>query len=158
LPHADVRDESEPCNEIPSEPRARILGKRILVVDDQDDVRATIVATLSSAGAELSEATSGDEALRMLGSSEEPFDLMCIDGIMPGTSTAEVIKQVRTSHPDTKILLCSGYVEEELLRRGVATGETAFLPKPFDATQLLTAVRELLQPPQRTSLMSDPHA
>ena len=70
----------------------------------------------------------------------QTFALMCIDGVMPGLETAAVIERARDLAPSMPVLVCSGHVQEELLRRGIATGRYAFLSKPFSAQQLLASV------------------
>ena len=118
-------------------------GERVLVVEDRPDVRASMARILSHHGFAVSETADGDGALRLL-SDGERFALMCIDGVMPGLETATVIERARTLAPDMPVLVCSGHVQEELLRRGVSTGRYAFLSKPFSAQQLLASVAQVL--------------
>ena len=70
---------------------------------------------------------------------------MCVDGIMPGMSTAALIERARALSPSLAVLVCSGYVQEELLRRGITTGRYAFLAKPFTAEELLASVHRALE-------------
>jgi CheY-like chemotaxis protein len=121
-------------------------GERVLVVEDRPDVRASMARILSHHGFAVSETADGDGALRLL-SDGERFALMCIDGVMPGLETATVIERARTLAPDMPVLVCSGHVQEELLRRGVSTGRYAFLSKPFSAQQLLASVAQVLNSP-----------
>ena len=76
--------------------------------------------------------------------SGKTFALMCIDGVMPGLETAAVIERAKALAPSMPVLVCSGHVQEELLRRGIATGRYAFLSKPFSAQQLLASVTQVL--------------
>jgi signal transduction histidine kinase/ActR/RegA family two-component response regulator len=114
----------------------------ILVVEDRADVRASMAAALTRQGFTVSEASNGDSALALLTGGE--FALLCIDGVIPGASTAAVIEFAEDLHPEMPVLLCSGYVAEELLRRGIATGRYPFLAKPFSAHQLVESVRGAL--------------
>jgi DNA-binding NtrC family response regulator len=116
----------------------------VLVVEDRADVRATMMTILSQAGFDVREAGDGDGALRIL-SDRTNIALMCIDGIMPGMSTAAVIERALDLSPSMAVLVCSGYVQEELLRRGIATGRYAFLAKPFTAQELLASVYRALE-------------
>jgi signal transduction histidine kinase/ActR/RegA family two-component response regulator len=118
-------------------------GARVLVVEDRPDVRASMARILSHHGFEVVESSDGDGALRRLGDDGE-FALMCIDGVMPGLETATVIERARQLAPSMPVLVCSGHVQEELLRRGIATGRYAFLPKPFSTQQLLASVAQVL--------------
>jgi DNA-binding response OmpR family regulator len=65
---------------------------------------------------------------------------MCIDGVMPGLSTAETIERARAIAPHMRVIVCSGHVHEELLRRGIETGRYEFLAKPFTPQQLVARV------------------
>ena len=118
-------------------------GARILVVEDRPDVRASMARILSHHGFDVSETSDGDSALRAL-SDGKSFALMCIDGVMPGLETATVIERAKALAPSMPVLVCSGHVHEELLRRGIATGRYAFLAKPFTTQQLLASVTQVL--------------
>jgi signal transduction histidine kinase/CheY-like chemotaxis protein len=118
-------------------------GNRVLVVEDRDDVRKSMVKVLASNGFEVASASDGDAAIRTL-ESELPFTVMCIDGVMPGTPTARVVEQAKRAWPSLRVLLCSGYVGDDLLRRGIAVGQISFLAKPFTPQALVTSVRGLI--------------
>jgi CheY-like chemotaxis protein/anti-sigma regulatory factor (Ser/Thr protein kinase) len=118
-------------------------GARVLVVEDRADVRASMSRILSHHGFDVIETSDGDGALRRL-AEDQAFALMCIDGVMPGLETATVIERARELAPSMPVLVCSGHVQEELLRRGIATGRYAFLSKPFSAQELLASVTQVL--------------
>jgi signal transduction histidine kinase/ActR/RegA family two-component response regulator len=118
-------------------------GARVLVVEDRADVRSSMSRILSHHGFDVIETSDGDGALRRL-AEDQPFALMCIDGVMPGLETATVIERARELAPAMPVLVCSGHVQEELLRRGIATGRYAFLSKPYSSQQLLTSVTQVL--------------
>jgi len=141
---ATSEDETRAVAPTPSERRAhRALPKRILVVEDRADVLSSMVNVLSSHGFDVAAAPDGDKAVELLAATS-PFALMCIDGVMPGTPTASVVEFAQRRHPSMRILLCSGHVRDDLLRRGITVGQIAFLAKPFKAEALLTSVRSLL--------------
>jgi signal transduction histidine kinase/CheY-like chemotaxis protein len=119
------------------------VGARVLVVEDRPDVRASMARILLHHGFDVIETGDGDGALRTL-ADDQAFALMCIDGVMPGLETATVIERARQLVPSMPVLVCSGHVPEELLRRGIATGRYAFLSKPFSAQQLLASVAQVL--------------
>jgi DNA-binding NtrC family response regulator len=99
--------------------------------------------TLSHHDFTVIEAHDGDAALQLL-AEDQAFALMCIDGVMPGLETATVIERAKAIAPSMPVLVCSGHVQEELLRRGISTGRYAFLSKPFSAQQLLASVTRVL--------------
>jgi CheY-like chemotaxis protein len=112
---------------------------RLLVVEDRGDVRSNMVRTLTTHGFDVEEAADGAGALTLL-ERKGDYTLMCIDGVMPGLGTADVLAQATSLAPSMGILVCSGYLREDLLRRGVEAGRYAFLAKPFTAEQLLASV------------------
>jgi len=136
-------------------PTARSRGERVLVVEDRPDVRASMARLLSHHGFIVSETHDGASALRML-SKQNDFALMCIDGVMPGLETAAVIERAKVLAPAMPVLVCSGHVQEDLLRRGITAGRYAFLAKPFSAQQLLTCVAQLLDSRGNDAMTSPP--
>jgi DNA-binding NtrC family response regulator len=117
---------------------------RILVVEDRADVRANIVRTLTAHGYEVDQAVDGAAAMALI-EERRDYAALCIDGVMPGVGTADVLTRASELAPSMAILVCSGYVREDLLRRGVEAGRYAFLAKPFTADQLLAGVDSVLQ-------------
>jgi signal transduction histidine kinase len=129
----EVAMSPSPAGEIPAE-------ARVLVVEDNPEVRSRMVRILSRGGFRVTEAANGDQAAALI---DEEFSLLCIDGVMPGLPARAVIAQFEKRWPGTRILLCSGYLQEDLLRRGVAAGHYAFLQKPFTSDELLATARGL---------------
>lgn len=131
---------------LPSRPKEPVVatgaGRRVLVVEDRSDVREAMLRALEGSGFAVAEACDGDAALALLTGGSE-FSLLCIDGMMPGVATGQVIEQAERLHPEMKILLCSGYLPEDLLRRGVARDRYAFLQKPFSGQELVSTVQGL---------------
>ena len=125
-------------------PRRAPHRTRVLVVEDRADVRANIVRTLTTHGFEVDEAADGAAAIASI-ERTRGYDVLCIDGVMPGLGTAHVLSRATELAPSMAILVCSGYVREDLLRRGVEAGRYAFLAKPFTADQLLASVDSVLR-------------
>jgi two-component system, chemotaxis family, chemotaxis protein CheY len=121
---------------------------RILVVEDSASTRAFVRATLESetgvAGAEVSEATSGFDALRLL--PRGPYDLVITDINMPDINGLELVQFMRKSeqHKRTPILLISTQSSERDRQRGLKLGANGYLAKPFGATALIADVARLL--------------
>jgi signal transduction histidine kinase/ActR/RegA family two-component response regulator len=128
---------------IVEEAAGRSRRDRILLVEDRDDVRSTMRRTLIGGGFDVREAASADEAVTILEGSTT-FSLMCIDGVMPGLSTAAAIERARVLAPAMQVIVCSGHVQEDLLRRGIETGRYEILQKPFAPSALLARVRQVL--------------
>jgi two-component system cell cycle sensor histidine kinase/response regulator CckA len=120
-------------------------GKRVLLVDDEPPVRFVAAHILREEGYEVLEAADGERALELARNCGGAIDLLCTDGILPGLRTDVLIAQFRALFPGAQVLVCSGHVQEELLRRSIADGSCAFVPKPFTPDDLLRAVAMLTQ-------------
>jgi DNA-binding NtrC family response regulator len=110
----------------------------VLVVDDDDDVRAVAVAALSDRF-HVIEAATGDEALRLL--DRAPVDVVVTDVVMPGISGFHVLRGAQRRRPSPKVLLMSAFAPA-LVDTQLPPG--AFLPKPFRLAELERAVDRLL--------------
>ncbi len=110
-------------------------NERILLVDDDAEVRAVALAHLEGAGYEVLAAASGEEALDVLAHSS--VQMLVSDVSMPGMSGVELARQVRVRVPSVPILLISGYSDE-------LHHEERFLAKPFSGQRLLAEVRSAL--------------
>jgi signal transduction histidine kinase/CheY-like chemotaxis protein len=113
----------------------------VLVVEDNTAVRASTVKMLERAGFSVLWAEDGDRALEIVDDARVSLDLLCIDGVLPGARTATVIARARALRPSIAIVVCSGYIDEDLLSRGIQAGEYACVRKPYTAAQLLECVR-----------------
>ena len=133
---AGGRDATQASTVVASKHRGRPL--RILLVDDDLLVVAGATAMLEELGHEVSSATSGADALTLVGPHGH-FDLMLTDYMMPGMSGAQLAAQVRALHPSLPILLASGFAELE------GAVETAWprLPKPFSLGDLSAALAQV---------------
>ena len=113
---------------------------RILVCDDDGDVRALVSALLRDNGYTVWEANNPALALQIL-EREQPIDLFLVDYAMPEMSGSAVIEQALISQPGLKVLLITGY--PEALRAGGVSG-IALLAKPFKVAELKSRVAEIL--------------
>jgi signal transduction histidine kinase len=118
---------------------------RLLVVDDDDAVRATLAGLLVEDGHAVEAVASGTSALALL--HEHGFDLILVDFFMPGMTGAELIRAARDVREDCRFLLVSGYADSSEI--AAASEHTPILRKPFTAEELRTAVAKTcrLQPP-----------
>lgn len=115
--------------------------ERILVVDDDHDVRSLMTSFLSEMGYVVHEADHGDAALA-LQRTVNP-QLLIIDFAMPGANGAEVVKAARAAQPSLAVLFVSGYADSAALE--AAMGSAPFLRKPFLPAELAHAVRSALE-------------
>jgi len=118
----------------------------ILLVEDEDMVRAVAERALTRQGYTVVTASEGEEALTLLAlqeEKEEQFDIIVSDVVMPNMDGPTMAKHVRKNYPDLPILFMSGYAEEQL-RKSIDLDKVNFLPKPFSVAQIAEAVGETL--------------
>ena len=111
-------------------PQATAARGRALVVDDEDLVRASTADMLAELGYEVDEAACAEDALRLLQGAAR-VDVLVTDHMMPGMTGVDLARAVRASHPNTRVLIVSGYAEVE----GLAP-DLPRLAKPFRQTDL----------------------
>ncbi|RYY25114.1 MAG: response regulator [Sphingomonadales bacterium] len=114
----------------------------ILVVEDEDMVRAVAERALAKQGYTVLTAENGEVALELLETIEKP-DLLVSDVVMPLMDGPTMARHIRKKWPDLPILFMSGYAEEQL-RKSIDLDNVAFLPKPFSVQQLAEAARDVL--------------
>lgn len=118
---------------------------RILLIDDDDDVRALLRRVLAAHGHTVIEARNGVEGLKLFPSAQA--DLLITDIVMPEKSGLEVLAELRDSHSPFKAIAISGgslHGDEDGLQRAKALGAAKVLAKPFSREVLMAAVNELL--------------
>ena len=115
---------------------------RILVVDDDASVRRSISRSLQSRGYRLREAASAGEARKL--ALAEPPDLVIMDLVLSGMEGREAANLLLAHQPELAVLFISGYSSQESARMGKLGAGQLFLRKPFDARELLDAVRRAL--------------
>jgi PAS domain S-box-containing protein len=120
-------------------------AEQILVVDDDDSVRAVAVRQLTSLGYRVIAASSGAEALDLLRVVPD-VDLLFVDVMMPdGMSGRECAEQAQTLRPHLKVLFASGYFEGALVQRGDIEKSVEFLVKPYRKRDLAEKVQQVLK-------------
>ncbi len=116
----------------------------ILLVEDEEAVRAFAARALTSRGYKVFEAPSGIEALDVMKEAGAKIDLIVSDVVMPELDGPSLLKELRKTWPDLKIIFISGYAEDAF-KKNLPEGEDFhFLPKPFSLKQLAVAVKETL--------------
>jgi len=116
----------------------------ILVVEDDDEVRAFSAEVLRELGYNVLEAGDGAAALRVLEQLQTGVDLLFTDVVMPGMSGRELSDAARKLRPSLKVLFTSGYTRNAIVHGGRLDPGVELLPKPFTSRALAERVRELL--------------
>jgi DNA-binding response OmpR family regulator len=121
-----------------------MAASRVLVVDDNHEVRRMVTASIKTLGADLDvlDVPSAEEALFI--SSSLPLDLVVLDFRLPGMSGLEMVDRLRKHKPETKIILVTG-VEDTATRKQISeAGVAAFFFKPIEIATFLDAVKRCL--------------
>ncbi len=116
---------------------------RILVVDDEARIRDACKMVLSDKGFDVEVAADGEVGLSMINKAH--FDLVLVDLMMPTISGFDVLSEVRANHPDTVVIVITGYATLEHSIEAMKKGAFDFIPKPFTPDQLRAVVEKSLQ-------------
>jgi CheY-like chemotaxis protein len=120
------------------------IGEQILLVEDDDGVRAYAVAALDSLGYRVIEASDAAGALAVL-EGPEVVDLLFTDIGLPGRSGGKLVKDARRVRPGLPVLFTTGYSANMIVRDGVLDASLPLLAKPFTIAALAAKVREALE-------------
>ncbi|HEX9185552.1 MAG TPA: ATP-binding protein [Vicinamibacteria bacterium] len=141
LPHVDSAvEEVEPAGR-PAEPASGT--ETVLVVEDEDEVRALATEVLRSRGYAVLAAADGDAALRVAALHPGPLHLLVTDVVMPHLDGWELAQRLSTARPDTKVLYMTGYSEISVAHEGVLDSD--LLQKPFTPDVLARRVRQAIE-------------
>lgn len=116
----------------------------IMLVEDEEAVRAFAARALASRGYTVHEASTGIEALELMEEIDDTIDLVISDVMMPEMDGPTLLKNLRKTQPELKIIFVSGYAEDAFAKNLDENETFSFLPKPFSLKQLATAVKEVL--------------
>ncbi|MGW8201678.1 ATP-binding protein [Sphingomonas bisphenolicum] len=143
LPVYAGADAEQPAPVKAPAPRPETWGTgTVLLVEDEDMVRAVAERALTRQGYKVLTANDGEQGLEVLGGPEK-IDLLISDVVMPNMDGPAMVAQARRAYPDLPVLFMSGYAEEQL-RKSIDIANVAFLPKPFSVSQLAEAARDAL--------------
>ena len=115
---------------------------RILVVDDEDALRTVLSSELEGEGYTVASAADGSEAIEIL--KKDEFDLILLDIKMPNVDGFEVLKFVKETHPETKVIMLTGFADLKNAIESKKLGAEDFVSKPYDLVDLLTTVERVL--------------
>jgi CheY-like chemotaxis protein len=122
---------------------------KVLVVDDEPEIRKLVAAMLARNGYRVLSADSGENALRLFKSNPDT-DLLLTDVVSPGMSGPMIADQISALKPDIKVLFMSGYDGTQVVQRYVVEKGYSLLTKPFSMEQLESKVRAVLSTDGRT--------
>ena len=122
-------------------------NERILVVDDQKNIRFTVAQALDPLGYDVRAAVNGDDAFRQL-EGGDPVDLLLLDLKMPGMSGMEVLAKAVEKYPHIKTIIISAHGSVDNAVEAMKLGARDFLQKPFTPQELRQAVSNVLKAPE----------
>src|SRR5918993_842127 len=149
-------------------PRATDLGKpapmiaagpsagseTILLVEDDDRVRALVSNMLRKNGFTVLLASAGDQALEIAARHRGRIHLLLTDVVMPGFNGRMLSERLIATRPETRVLFMSGYSDDDILRHGVKKATAHFIQKPFSVDALVHKIRETLNSPGKIPIRS----
>ncbi len=118
--------------------------ERILLVEDEESVRAFSARALRTTGYEVFEADCGEEALEVLDQLDNKIDLMISDVVMPEMDGPALLVEARKRLPDLRVIFVSGYAEESVRNNLADDRSVEFLAKPYSLSQINTKVKDVL--------------
>ena len=110
----------------------------VLIVDDEDDFRETIVKRLNARKLKAEGASGGRKALEML--KEKEFDVMVLDVKMPDMDGIETLRHVKKITPDVEVIMLTGHASVEFGLKGMQLGAFDYIMKPAPLTELLDTI------------------
>jgi DNA-binding NtrC family response regulator len=123
---------------------ARGRGQRVLVVEDQADLRGSVQQVLSEAGYVVTSGSAEDLLDKDVEDNTPRPDLLLTDVVMPGASGPELADMIIQRWPEVRVLYMSGYTDGMLADHGVDLDQIQLLRKPFATDELLRAVADSL--------------
>lgn len=117
-------------------------AKRVLIVDDEKNIRLTLSQALEAPGLDIATAVNGEEALARL--AEKRFGLILLDLKMPGMDGMEVLRRVRQAGPDVKVIIITAHGSIESAVEAMKLGAVDFIQKPFAPAEIRELVTRVL--------------
>jgi putative two-component system response regulator len=118
-------------------------GQRILIVDDEKTVRRSLNKCLTRNGFSCDEASDAGEALANLNT--RSADLVILDIMMPGTSGAELLPEIKQAFPDTAVIMATAVVDPDIIINCMKNGAYDYITKPFDINLLISDIEMVLK-------------
>jgi len=115
---------------------------KILVVDDEKNIRLTVKRCLESPDMAIDDAINGEEALAKL--TEQSYHLMLLDLKLPGIDGMDILKTVRNLYPDMRVVIISAHGSIQTAVEAMKEGAMDFLEKPFAPSDIRQVVQKVL--------------
>ena len=119
---------------------------KILIIDDEDTVRIVTARALVKFGFEVLQAADGQAGVDMYRAHSDELACVLLDMTMPKLNGAEAFQAIRAIRPDARVILMTGYAEEEVSSRFAGQGLSGFVQKPYDLNSLRETIRHVVDP------------
>ncbi|CAM3667433.1 MULTISPECIES: response regulator [Saccharibacillus] len=116
---------------------------KILIVDDQNGIRMLLTEVFGSEGYKTYQAANGKEALELL--QKDRPDLVLLDMKIPGMDGLEILRHIKASDPDIKVIMMTAYGELDMIKEAKDQGALMHFTKPFDIDEMRLAVGRYLR-------------
>ncbi len=114
---------------------------RVLIVDDEKNMRKTLADILHDEGYDVTTAASGEEAVALC--AKDGYDIVLMDVRMPGIDGVEAFRQIRRHQEGVRVIMMSAYSVDDLKRAALDEGAIAFLAKPLDVEKVVRLIGEV---------------
>lgn len=138
-------DDEKPSSKEMTGPDLSTVISTVLLVEDEPQIRQLLNDALTAAGFNVLQATDGSHALDICKQYEGHIDLLVTDVVMPKMNGPALAKAIEVDYPSIKVIYMSGYTDDILETYGISSSNTHLLTKPFDASDLLEKINEIIQ-------------
>lgn len=122
-------------------PTLTYVGKKVLVVDDEEILRMLLTDTLEFEGFQVEEAEDGEEAFEKIQSNQ--YDAILLDYMMPRMTGLELLERLQPLKLETPVIMLTAKAQQADQDAALAKGATYFMPKPFSPNELIELVKSL---------------
>jgi len=139
-----VSDALEANEKVVETERTNLSGVTVLVVDDEPMLRDVAVSLLEFSGVHVITAENGKDGIEKYFDHKNEIDIVLLDMMMPVMNGEETFQKLRAIDPEVKVLLCSGYNEQDATQQFTGKGLAGFIQKPYRSDALITAISDVL--------------
>jgi len=118
------------------------LKARILIVDDEADLRTLLHHILTAQGYQITDAADGEEAIELI--KRQKFDIALLDIQMPNINGIQVLKYIKEHSPQTKAVMLTGYADLKHAMEAKEFGARDFIGKPYKLEDVLSTIEHIL--------------
>lgn len=117
--------------------------KKILIVDDQNGIRILLMELFGNEGYQMYQAANGKAALEVV--EQDSPDLVLLDMKIPGMDGLEILKHIKSTHPQIKVIMMTAYGELDIIKQAKDLGAISHFTKPFDIDEMRNVVDQNLR-------------